>query len=258
MIPWFRHPTTAMSDPRMVMLRAECGLEGVAVYWSLLELLAVSEGTKLVLANAKQVLSMCLSISLANAEQVLEASLRHGLIHLLEECGSITCFDLREHCSDYREVIEKRREAGRKGGKSKAVTRLANAQANAKQVLEAKPSYKRREEKNIYTSKDVSPLTPQWGDLTEPMEKWIRFRKELKKPLTQSSIDQLVKTYQGDAKRFADAVSFTIGKGWQGLKHPEEVSTSNGFHSPPKRLSNVEKALEIFDELKFSNSLEVK
>lgn len=246
MIPWFRHPTTAMSDPRMVMLRGECGLEGVAVYWSLLELLAASEGTKLALANAKQVLSMCLSISLANAEQVLEASLRHGLIHMLEECGSITCFDLRDHCSDYREVIEKRREAGRKGGKSKAVTRLANAQANAEQVLEAKPSYKRREEKNIYTSKDVSPLTPYWGDLTEPLREWIAYRNESKKKLSERSIRQIVKKYAGDPERLQRDVEHSVSNGYTGLFPP---SSLNGHGNHQTKLTPAQEMLKLAAEL---------
>ena len=246
MIPWFRHKTTAISDPRMVLLRAETGLEGVAVYWSLMELLAASEGTMLSLASAKQVLSMCFSISLASAQAVLDSCLKHGLIHMLEALDYVTCNDLREHCKEYEEVLTKRREAGRKGGKAKAVTRLANARASAKQVLEAKPSYKRREEKSILDNTNT-PLTPQWGELTEPMQRWLQFRKELKKPLTPSSIDQLVKTYRNKPDYFSAAVSFTIGKGWQGLKHPSEVSTPQLNGSRP--LTPAQEMLKLAAEL---------
>lgn len=59
-------------------------------------------------------------------------------------------------------------------------------------------------------------------------QKWVKHRKEIKKPLTEESVRQQLQVLAGIGEVQAiGCIEYTIGKGWQGLALPNH---SNGTH----------------------------
>lgn len=249
MIPWIRLPFQHRNTKAMLMLRAECGWEGYGVYVAMLQ--AAMESHEHRLTSDEHLLSMCLAVD----EQLLRrvVAVLNSVERVINDTDSLMLTEVDQALNEYASLRQKRSEAGkisaqkRSGQSNKRSTRVQHKST----PVEQRSTHNNTIHNNTIHSKSNTPLTPQWGDLTEPMQKWIRFRKELKKPLTQSSIDQLVKTYSGQTLRFSEAVAFTIGKGWQGLKHPDELGQLNGNNQP--RLTPAQEMLKLAAELEEKN-----
>jgi len=59
----------------------------------------------------------------------------------------------------------------------------------------------------------------------EPLKEWIDYRKEIKKPLKESSIKRLLKKHDLDSHSFALSVDHSIENGYQGLFAPKTNKT---------------------------------
>jgi len=80
-------------------------------------------------------------------------------------------------------------------------------------------------------------------------ESWKAHRKEIKKPLTPQSVKMQMADFQkwGTARSIA-AISFTIKKGWQGIREEEKQSgfgTLNTPRRPPLRDIKTERMLAL-------------
>lgn len=172
---WFRHDANASTDGKLLILRARHGLEGIGTFWFLIEHMYQNDGylKKEVIdvllsgvANAKQMLSTCLELSIFNVKSTDEWYSER----LLEEIRR------RSH------IIEKRRRAGRRGGLVSAKNKtIANAQANAqaklKRVEESRVE-KKRIEKNTYMVADATPHTVNENEME--LRRLIRWINESK------------------------------------------------------------------------------
>lgn len=71
--------------------------------------------------------------------------------------------------------------------------------------------------------------------------RWEQYRKEIKKPITPSSRTQLLRDFVkwGEARAEA-AVSYTIGKGWQGLVEPETRTNGKSGGGQPRGFGHNE------------------
>lgn len=56
---------------------------------------------------------------------------------------------------------------------------------------------------------------------TEALETWIKYRRELKRPLTATGVKTILKKYALDTSGFIGAVEHSISKGYQGLFDPD-------------------------------------
>jgi len=74
-------------------------------------------------------------------------------------------------------------------------------------------------------SLDSPPFRAAWDD-------WIRHRREIKKPLTQTqTAKQLALMARMGVDRSIAAIEHTVSMGWQGLKEPDHSAGNNG-HTP--------------------------
>lgn len=75
---------------------------------------------------------------------------------------------------------------------------------------------------------------------------WEKHRREIRKPLTQTSVEQQFKVLAswGEARAIA-AIEFTIGQGWTGIKEPY-ATNGNGAHG--KRRPEPEPEIELTRE----------
>lgn len=75
-------------------------------------------------------------------------------------------------------------------------------------------------------------------DIQTSFLEFIEYRKQLKKPLTELSIKKLIQEYSSlPSRTFIEAVNFTISKGWQGLRSPDQNNSMAGQNGYDKRTS---------------------
>jgi len=78
----------------------------------------------------------------------------------------------------------------------------------------------------VGTCLDTDTFREAWSD-------WEQHRREIKKPLTPTSIKQQLRQFQeiGHERSIA-AIRFTVGKGWQGIEEPNTNFSRNGSPTP--------------------------
>lgn len=122
-------------------------------------------------------------------------------------------------------------------------TAKSRAQASKRQKLSRSQRDKSvtREEKR--REENITPIIP----LPESVLTWVDYRKQIKKPLKQPTIDGLVKRHgEWGESRFAAAVKNSIEQGYQGLFEPNSNSKrkSTAEIQNDYRQSEKQKALE--------------
>jgi len=107
-----------------------------------------------------------------------------------------------------------------------ATTRRTEINVNKKYLCKGvsvrKNTTKNRIEKNriekeierIETSADAKT------SLTESLGNWWEYRRQIRKPLSESSLTQILKKYSGNPGQLKIDVDFSIQQGWQGLFAP--------------------------------------
>ncbi len=71
-------------------------------------------------------------------------------------------------------------------------------------------------------------------------EKWLKYRKEIKKPITPTMAETQLKNLEGMGEKRAIAmIENTIGKGWQGLREENEQPQSNQPQTPKFRFATA-------------------
>ncbi len=148
---WFKHDSNARSDVRLVKLRRKAGLEGVGLFWCVIEMLRESENYELRTEAIEDI-----AYDLRTTKEVFDELFDCEL--LVKDELYFYSNSLKGRMVEHDAVKEKRRIAGAKGGKAKANAKqkLANAKdnvANAKAKVEqtsskplANSTYKIREE----------------------------------------------------------------------------------------------------------------
>lgn len=115
---YFQHDNTASNDDKIIDLRSELGYEGYGIYWALLELLHQNGGKM-------QMNSKRLAFALQVDEQKLSMVINEYDLFTHQD-GIFYSKRLLSQIEYRAAIVDKRRDAGSKGGKSKA---------NAKQML---------------------------------------------------------------------------------------------------------------------------
>jgi len=143
---WFKHDSNSRTDVKMVKLRRKSGLEGVGLFWCVVEMLRESENYELELGCSDDII-----YDLRTTESVFESLFECELLSRDENV--FYSESLKDRMTGMDKVREKRRLAGSKGGKAKASAKkiVANAKAMPKQKSSnalAHPSEESRVEEN--------------------------------------------------------------------------------------------------------------
>lgn len=247
-LDWIRVPANHKNEEGILALRAECGWEGYGIYLALLQ--AALGSANLCLTSDERLLSLCLAVDERSLNACLAVLERVQLVR--RDGAKLFCTEVESAADQARKRSEQSREAGKASAeKRSAKTKPTNKRSTvAQRSLNASQPIRLDKTRLDNTKEEDPPLPPKGQTLPEPLEEFVRFRRELKKPLTPSSIRQLHKQHDADPRRFVESVRFTIAQGWQGLRHPSEVS--NGRHPPP-RLTPAQEMLKLAAELEEKN-----
>ncbi len=113
---YFSHDSDAFFDSRIVKMRTRLGVAGYGAYWMIVERLRTSEGYK---HECDYEVFACLAN--ADAELFRAVVEDHGLFEFVENDGKRYFYSesLMRRMMKMEDIIEKRREAGRKGAEAR-------------------------------------------------------------------------------------------------------------------------------------------
>lgn len=170
---WFKHDENASQDDKLLDLRSEHGAEGYGVYWMVLEVLHQNGGVM-------QWQCKRLAFALQVQSDLLKCVVEDYDLFALDG-DSFYSKRLLSELEAREEIAEKRRKAGAKGGKRKAI---------AKQV--PSKTVPREEERR---EEDITPPTPYKGDLLDAdfIEFWNLYDKKRDKDKCQKKWKRLNK-----------------------------------------------------------------
>lgn len=198
---YFPHDFHARNDLKLLKLKERAGLEGIGFYWCITELLHENGGT---FSPDVGDVAVSLQIDSGNARVLLEHCHTLGLIEVGER---LSMKRVTENLKAREVKRRKRQEAGRKGGLAKALS--SNAKGTSSKGL-TKPS-KGKERKGKDKKEEPYPKIVQT---------WLKYRREIKKPVAQASRAALLRRYEKDPAQFEADVEYSIQQGYQGLYSP--------------------------------------
>lgn len=142
-----------------------------------------------------------------------------------------------ERMESIRDELHDFRELAKKGGKASGSQRTGNSDWGKEMAAKRKrtgslgnnepttnsESTNRANTQSQSQSQSLLNLPFPSSAFADAWASWVKHRKEIKKPLTQTSIDQQLKQMaaMGEARAIR-MIEHTIGKGWQGLAEPEQ------------------------------------
>jgi uncharacterized phage protein (TIGR02220 family) len=130
---YFSHDANARQDEKILMLRAEHGWEGYGIYWALVEMMF--ESTESVLHHSKiKGISVSYNIDIAVLKEIINTCIQENLFQT--EGDLFWSESLVRRKEKFREVREKRSEAGKKG----AAKRWGDNESNSKAMAEPSQS----------------------------------------------------------------------------------------------------------------------
>ena len=133
---WFPHDSNARNDPKMSSLRRKAGVEGVGLYWCIIELMRETNGYVVTREDISN-LEYDMRVSQENLPEIM---LKEELLHKKKD-GNIFSKSLLKRMQKWDNIKKKRSEAGKKGGIASG-NRRSKKKANVKQTLskaQAKP-----------------------------------------------------------------------------------------------------------------------
>ena len=154
----------------------------------------------------------------------------------------------------YSETCEKRREAGRKGGRPQKTDIKANESKKTKRFLEepkkAEYEYEYEQEQEKEQEQEQVQEIVQACSMSEPVKeiaiKWIRYREEIRAPLKRIAVETLIEEMrkresEKGALYVINAVNASISNGYRGIVWDKIGNNSTSMNSQ-KNLSAAEMA----------------
>lgn len=165
----------------------------------------------------------------------------------------LTNFRLLSEHEKQKAQAEQRREAGKKSGESRAKKRNArstpveqafNGASNSNSSSNSNSFNKKGEVEISHLDQLALPRNLRTPEAAEAWENFIKYRSEIGKPLSGSSLDALglwLKKHKWTSDRFCSAVLSTMAKGYVGLV--EDDKRTGG------KLSQAEEIQQLITEL---------
>ena len=83
-------------------------------------------------------------------------------------------------------------------------------------------------------------------DFREAWSTWLTYRKQIKKPLAETSLTAQLKEFADwGAERSIAAIRHTIRQGWQGIREPEQNGNGRAADDPRGTKSAIQGYLAI-------------
>lgn len=219
---WFQHDSNASADAKIRKLLLRHGPEGYAVYFHCLELIASSvektnitfeleHDTEIIADNLKFKGSTSVS-AIDKVNNIMKTIIDLRLFEISD--NRITCFKLALRLDN---TVSRSADINQIK-KSVSTTKLLRSDnVTEENRIEENTLDKNRTDKNTKTLVITFPINLNNSSFKSKWEEWTKYRKELKKPLTPSSVKSqftLLTAHPSDA---VEILELSIMNGWSGI-----------------------------------------
>jgi hypothetical protein len=225
---YFPHDCGARNDPKILQLRIKMGWEGYGLFFAFVEILREQKNYKYP-SDAIATLELSLSIDKVTLDQFLDTC------YALELLTKVDDFIVSSSLLSRMEIIDRKRrqriEAGRKGGKAKAIKEKES------KVKERKVKKRESKKDEIIQIKPDSVSVELWND-------FISNRKFKGLQNTDRALNKIVKDMKVAVDKgfsFEECIEFYISRKTQTFKAEwlEEWSRSGSAKGQPEYLSEA-------------------
>ena len=231
---YFTHDYGARNDPKILELRAEYGLEGLGLYWCIVETLAEAEDGY-INPNLLAGLSISYGVSKAKLQEYIDFMI---MVELL--CEDDNGY-YSKRMTDHKQIRKKLSDAGRKGAKTRWKNREANGGSNGVAIGEIKgddspPNAKERKVKESKVKESTNTNTVcvfnfrksmlDYGFTEELVDEWLVIRKKKKAINSQFSFNTFISQIERSGAEKNEVLKIVAEKQWAGFNH-EWLKTLN-------------------------------
>lgn len=206
---WFKHMSDAHSNPKLVSVITEHGVEAYGLYWILIELVAkgVDETDNTSVQYPLKYIQKITGFYPKKLQTLMEHLMKHGLIsfNVCEKSVNISCVNIlkiRDNHTKNLQVSIKNKE---------------EEEDKEKEIKKSKPNG--GGSRVLKPPLDLSALVEVVGQ--EYATKWIDHRRAIRKPLNQSSVEELAIKLKA-MNNPQQAISNSIANGYQGIFEPKD------------------------------------
>lgn len=115
---YFSHDCNASQDPKLMMLLSECGLAGIGMYWTLIEILHQQPEGKITLDAYKAYIKFYSHYENGNLDNIEQMLIKCGT--LVEQDNYVFSKRVQRNQEYRREISKKRSFAGKESGKKRS------------------------------------------------------------------------------------------------------------------------------------------
>jgi len=227
-LPAFQfYPADWRKDPGVQSL----DYEARGIWWEIICLMHESDERGVLLLNGAPMPedALCRLLGLDNQKltTTLTTLLTYGVARRREVDGAL--YSKRMVADENLRQI--RKAAGSKGGNPILLNQKSTTLVKQKRTPSSSSS-------SSLSSTEKLPLPFDSPEFTETWSKWIKYRKEIKKPITPTMAESQLKNLAAMGEQRAIAmIENTIGKGWWGLREEAESSFGHPIAKKPKYTS---------------------
>ena len=233
---YFPHFSNVRHDRRIKRMEKELGLEAYAIYFKLFEILREQIDFKYPMDDLD-----LLADEIGTSEQKVRVVICNYQLFQVDECNMFFSVSFNEAMEPYLKMREQRKIAGKASAERRinvstdAERPFNNRSTDVQQskVKEIKEKESKEEESKVKESKvNVEVLPFDDDESNEAWKDWIKYRKEIRKPLSPSTTESQINKLKMIAPHTRAAmIKQSIENGWQGLFEIREPKIkSNGLN----------------------------
>lgn len=234
---YFSHDSNARNDEKMLELRADYGYEGYGLFWAIIEVMRDSSDFKLS-SEKINTLAIAVNYDAKKLTKFIEDCIKKYFL-FAEKDG--------KYYSNRLLISMKRKETVSKKMSANAKQRYSKKDAIAEQGQSGSSALKEKKRKknknNIVFS--ILPEKLKGKVSSELWKEWYDYRDEIKKPLTESSVNKQIK-FLLEQSNPSQCIDTAIMNTWQGLF---EVKSNGQATYQPERKYTTEEYRNAFGQL---------
>ena len=226
---YFSHDYGARNDPKILELRAEHGLEGLGVYWCIVETFAEAEDgyiDPMLLGG----LSLGYGITKAKLQEYIDFMIEVEL--LCEEENGYYSKRMMEH----KQIRKKLSDAGKKGAKNRWGDRKTTVELKGGHST---PNAKERKGKEIKGNNNTNIKSVfnfkksllDYGFDEHLVEEWLAIRKNKKAVNSEFSYNSFISQIEKSGVEKNEVMRTIAEKQWAGFNHGWMKQTNNKINS---------------------------
>ena len=235
---YFTHDYGARNDPKILELRAVYGLEGLGLYWCIVETLAEAEDGY-INPNLLAGLSIGYGLTKAKLQEYIDFMINVELMRV-DENGYYS-----KRMMEHKQIRKKLSDAGKKGAKSRWGNRVANGEANEelkgghstpnakeKKVKERKvKESKVKSNSNTERVFDFKKSLLDYGFEKELVDEWMIIRNKKKAVNSEFAYNSFILQVERAGAEKNELLRIIAEKQWAGFNHEWMKNINNNLNS---------------------------